>query len=164
MKRFTEPFIYIFSDDEWFNKILIGGFCLILIPLGIGLIMINGYLLSFSKDKNNKEKQLPFWRNYKSLFTHGLRTGIISYFFMIAAVIFALTSGHSFSIVEIVAYTSLFLTFNSLLIVKTLNMFGVLCSVFILVVTISLGWMFIVVGWPLLIFLAMLVQVYLFSK
>lgn len=164
MKQLTDAFAFIFSDNEWFNKILVGGFYFLLIPVGIGMIMINGYLLTFSTAVRNNESNLPYWRKYHTIFFAGLRTGIISYIFLIVCMIILIASDYPLSIPKMIALISIFLTLNAVLITKSINALGLLVSLIFLIASISLGWMFIVVGWTLLIFLALLVQVFLFSK
>ncbi|MEI7907777.1 MAG: hypothetical protein WCI84_10530, partial [Bacteroidota bacterium] len=56
------------------------------------------------------------------------------------------------------------LTANTLFITKSVDLFSLVVSCLLLLTALSVGWMWIVVGWPLLIFLALLVQVYLFTN
>ncbi|MDP1677112.1 MAG: hypothetical protein Q8L88_09610 [Bacteroidota bacterium] len=164
MKRLSNAFSVIFSDNEWFNKILIGGFYFLLIPVGIGIIMINGFLSALIMRSMVGEKGMPYWRNYKSIFHDGLRKSSLS--LSLIAVVYALVLGFQLpiSVPGFIIAVSLFLTINTISIVKKFDTVSFLLSLPLLFVAISIGWMWIVVGWPLLIFLAVIVQTHLFSK
>jgi hypothetical protein len=164
MKKLSTALTLIFSDNEWFNKILIGGFYFLLIPFGIGIVMINGFLSALIMRRMVGEKGMPYWRNYKSLFNEGIKKSSLSIVLII--IVYALILGlHiKISIPEFIIALALFLTINTIFVVKKFNGISFLLSFPLLLVAISIGWMWIVVGWPLLIFLAVIVQTHLFAK
>lgn len=163
MKKISSAFSYIFSDTEWFNKVLIGGFYFLLLPLGIGAVMLNGYLSEFILGVHKGDRSMPYWRNFKAVFKAGLTrssvllAGITSFY---CAVYFSIP----FTIPVSIFIVSALLTLNALVLTRSFDLVIVTVSAGMLVIAISIGWMWIVVGWPLLIFLAMLVQVHLLGK
>jgi hypothetical protein len=173
-KLLKESFSHIIEHSEWFNKVLIGGVYVILIPFGIGIIMLNGFLLQTSESILHGEKGLPQWRNFKLLFKTGIRStlgsvliGIIVYFF-----------SRSLTLIETIFLIALGVSLNSLMIVmKSNNKFPIhrweissqyffmfLVSYLFVLASICFGWMFIIAGWPLVIFLTILIQVILLTK
>lgn len=164
IKRLTDAFSYIFSDNEWFNKVLIGGFYFLLIPFGIGLIMMNGYLLEFMIRQRSDEKDLPKWRDFATVFIIGLRRSWISLGVIVYIYYTVFVTDYTFTIPQAISTLLFFLTLNSMIVANKVDTFSFLASLLIVFIAISVGWMWIVVGWPLLIFLALLVQVYLFAN
>ncbi len=164
MKRLTNAFSYVFSDNEWFNKVLVGGFYLLLIPFGIGIVMINGYLSEFLIRQITGEKEMPYWRSYKNIFNKGVRKSWLSLVIIAAVYSLALFSSIEFTIPIAILSMTVLLTANTLFITKSVDLFSLVVSCLLLLTALSVGWMWIVVGWPLLIFLALLVQVYLFTN
>ncbi len=164
MKKLSNTFSIIFSDNEWFNKILIGGFYFLLIPFGIGIVMINGFLSALIMRRTVGEHGMPYWRNYKSIFHDGVRISRLSLLLII--IVYALVLGLQIkiSILAFIIATSLFLTINTIYVVKKFDAVSFLLTFPLLFIAISIGWMWIVVGWPLLIFLAVLVQTHLFAN
>jgi hypothetical protein len=162
MKKLTHAFSYIFSDNEWFNKVLIGGFYIVLIPIGIGAVMLNGFLSEFILRQNNGDRSMPYWRNVRSLFTAGIKKSSL-FLAGLAVVYTGIFFSYQFTIpVSIIVLASL-LTINAIFLTRSFNIVAVLISMGMLIAAISVGWMWIVVGWPLLIFLAMLVQIHLLT-
>lgn len=164
MKRLSAAFSYIFSDIEWFNKVLIGGFYFILIPFGIGIIMLNGFLHDLTVKLKNGESGMPLWRNYKTIFNDGLKKSWIPLFIIAAEYGIFVNLDVTVTISSAILLIALFLTINTIVITKTFDLSSLVISLILLITAISIGWMWIVVGWTLLIFLAMLVQTYLFVK
>jgi hypothetical protein len=164
MKKLANALSIIFSDNEWFNKILIGGFYFLLIPIGIGIVMINGFLSALLMRRMVGEEGMPYWRNYKSIFHEGIKKSRLSLLLIIVVYVLILGLQIKISIPVFIIAVSLFLTINTLSVVKKFDSISFLLSFPLLLVAISIGWMWIVVGWPLLIFLAVLVQTYLFAR
>jgi hypothetical protein len=164
MKKLTNAFTTIFSDNEWFNKILIGGFYFLLIPFGIGIIMINGFLSALILRHMVGEKGMPYWRNYKSIFRYGFRKSRLSLLLIITVYVLVISLQIKISIPAFIIAVSLFLTINTISVVKKFDTLSFVVSFSLLFVAISIGWMWIVVGWPLLIFLAVIVQTLLFAR
>lgn len=160
MKKITQAFSYIFSDNEWFNKVLIGGFYFLLLPIGIGAVMLNGYLSEFILRLQNGDRSMPYWRNVRQLFRAGIKRSAVL-LAGLGTVCTGIYLGFPFTIpVSIILLTTV-LTVNALYLTRSFSLVIVLVSGGMLVVAISVGWMWIVVGWPLLIFLTMLVQVHM---
>lgn len=164
IKNISKAFSVIFSDNEWFNKILIGGFYFVLIPLGIGIIMINGFLFALVMRAKVGEQGMPYWRNYKSIFQDGLKKSKLPLLLIVIVYILILALHLTISVPGFIMALTLFLTINTISVVKRFDIVSFLLSVLLIIVAISIGWMWIIVGWPLLIFLAVLVQTHLFAK
>ncbi len=183
MKLMTDAFTFTFSDNDWFNKVLIGGCYIVLSPLFIGIVMIMGFQVELSKKIRLSEEGMPMWRNGKSIFASGIRSfsvsvcygliilGILALChvpFMSLTTVIVLGAAHFLLNPMIVnAYSrsnSIIMTLNPLYLfsitgkefVKWLAVMGL--STALLVFAGLFGWMWIVVGWPLLIFLAMIIQ------
>lgn len=164
MKKVSSAFSYIFSDNEWFNKVLVGGFYFLMIPFGIGIIMLNGFISQFVAGVQHGEKAMPYWRNFKLLFQKGIRQSLFS-LLAIATMYMVIPLGQiTVSTTSAILLLAIFLTINTVQITRSLGVFSLLISFTLLVIAISIGWMWIVVGWPLLIFLAILVQAFLFAN
>jgi len=164
MEKLSNAFSVIFSDNEWFNKILIGGFYFLLIPFGIGIVMINGFFFFFFMRCMVGEEGMPYWRNYKSIFHDGLHKSRLSLLLIVVVYILVFGLHLKISIPGFILAISLFLTINTISVVKRIDGLSFLLSFPLLIVATSIGWMWIVVGWPLLIFLAVIVQTYLFAN
>jgi hypothetical protein len=161
MKKLSAAFTYIFSDNEWFNKVLVGGFLLLLTPIGIGMIMINGFLDEYVSGLRRGEKAMPYWRNYRSIVHNGMRKSLLPIMILIAAYGALVYGLITVTVPSAIALFVIFLTINTVQITRSFDAVSVIVSVLLLLVAVSIGWMWIVVGWPLLIFLAVLVQAHL---
>jgi hypothetical protein len=189
MKKISAAFAFIFSDDDWFNKVLVGGFYLLLSPLLVGLLMIMGFQIEMSRRILKKEHNMPMWRNSAVIFKNGGRLLMVSFLYAaVILLILTLFGIHLFSYTALAVLTICHLLLNPLLIRlysksgslrKCLNPLTVVKQirhdtagyVFRSTVTAAMmglavlfGWMFIVVGWPLLIFLSMVVQTAVFAE
>lgn len=162
MKKITAAFSYIFSDNEWFNKVLVGGFYFLLIPFGIGMVMLNGFLDEFAQGLKRGEKTMPYWRNYRTMIVDGMKKSLFSLMAMATIDISLLFGQITFTVPSGILLLVIFLTINTVQITRTFGLFSLIVSMLLLLIAVSIGWMWIVVGWPLLIFLAMLVQVHMF--
>lgn len=163
-QRLSAAFASIFSDREWFNKVLVGGFYFLLIPFGIGIVMLNGFLEEFVSGLRKGEKEMPQWRNSGVIFKKGVRRSAFA--LLVLGTVYALAFIGSVKVtpVSAILLLALFLTFNTFQIVRSFQPASILISVLLLSTAIAIGWMWIVVGWPLLIFLMMLVQAHLFTS
>ncbi|MDD8017874.1 MAG: DUF4013 domain-containing protein [Bacteroidota bacterium] len=189
MKKLSDAFAFIFSDDDWFNKVLVGGLYLLLAPFLFGYIMILGFQVELMKRISNHETGMPMWRNFRSVFNSGTKAGIVSFFYLGCIVLFLLVlqipllSKTSFAVLLIAHFlwnplllvhlsrTESFRScFNPIAIsspvVSRLPEYisAVIFSTLLISSAALFGWMWIVVGWTLLIFLAMLVQTHLFTQ
>jgi len=163
MKKLSAAFSYIFSDKEWFNKVLVGGFFFLLIPFGIGIVMLNGFMDEFVTGLQRGDKAMPYWRNYQTVLQKGLKKSLFS-MMALATIYIALLLGQiAFTPSSAIQMLVIFLTINTVQITRSFDLISLVLSLPLLLIAVSIGWMWIVVGWPLLIFLAMLVQAYLFA-
>lgn len=183
MKKLTDAFALIFSNDDWFNKILIGGFYISIVVTVIPIIMINGFIVEFMKGVLQNSKELPYWRNSRSIFKTGWKVSLALIIYYAAATLLLVLSGtHVLSIRTAVLYFVLHTTLHpvillayahdqrfstcfNLTIIRNIvkNHWEALLPVLfvsaaLLFIAITLGWMWIVVGWPMLVFLALIVQ------
>ncbi len=73
MENLGRSFSYMFEDEDWFQKILIGAaFCLLSLVL-IGIPFVLGYLLQVARQSSHgKELPLPAWDNLGDKFVSGL--------------------------------------------------------------------------------------------
>ncbi|TFH65404.1 MAG: DUF4013 domain-containing protein [Candidatus Zixiibacteriota bacterium] len=73
MENLGRSFSYMFEDEEWLQKILIGAaFCLLSLVL-IGIPFVLGYLLQVARQSSQgKELPLPAWDNLGDKFVSGL--------------------------------------------------------------------------------------------
>jgi hypothetical protein len=73
MENLGRSFSYMFEDEDWFQKILIGAaFCLLSLVL-IGIPFVLGYLLQVARQSSQgKELPLPAWDNLGDKFVSGL--------------------------------------------------------------------------------------------
>jgi len=164
MKQLSSAFSYIFSDNEWFNKVLVGGFYFLLIPFGIGILMLNGYLEEFFTRIRNGEKGMPYWRFAKAILLKGLKRSYFALLVLVTFYVVVIGSNLVITIPVAILLLALFLTINCIQITRSFDLLSIVFSILLLIVAISIGWMWIIVGWPLLIFLAMLVQTHMFIQ
>jgi hypothetical protein len=73
MENLSRSFSYMFEDEDWFQKILIGAaFCLLSLVL-IGIPFVIGYLLQVARQSSHgKDLPLPAWDNLGDKFVAGL--------------------------------------------------------------------------------------------
>ncbi len=73
MENLGRSFSYMFEDEDWFQKVLIGAaFCLLSMVL-IGIPFLIGYLLQVARQSSQgKELPLPAWDNLGEKFILGL--------------------------------------------------------------------------------------------
>lgn len=189
MKLMTEAFTFTFSDDDWFNKVLVGGFYIVLSPLVIGIIMIMGFQVELSKRVRASEEGMPMWRNSKSIFKSGMRSFTVSVCYVAVIVgILALLGIPLFSVITGIVLSVAHFLLNPIIVnaysrsnsvITTLNplyLFSVtekkilkwlsviIFSSMLMLFAGLFGWMWIVVGWPLLIFLAMIIQTEMIAR
>lgn len=156
--RMTDAFGSIFSDNEWFNKVLVGGFFFLLVPAGIGIVMLNGFITLFLHRRKKNEAGMPYWRNYRLIFTAGKVASIPAVIVLILAYLLWFVNGHLATLSTTIVALILLLSVNTIILTRTVHFPSLLVSLLLLTVALCLGWMWIVVGWPLLVFLALLVQ------
>ena len=188
MKKIVSAFSFVFADDEWFNKMLIGGIYLLLTPLGIGLVMILGYQGQVADSIRHNKSGLPMWRNSSLIFQNGIRLLCVSVVYAAILVgcvslagvellsipmLGALIVGHilinPLIILSFTSNQSLKKSLNPLSLIAEIRHLGtgyivvVFATSLLLLASLLFGWMFIVVGWPLVIFLILIVQTSAFA-
>jgi len=189
MKNISKAFASVFCDDEWFNKVLVGGLYVILIPFLIGLIMVMGFQIEFARRLLHHESGMPLWRNGKRIFRNGIRSFSVSLFYaIITLLILILLHIPLFSLTTLAVITSVHFFMNPVIIdlfsrtdsivrcINPLALFGsmfrnfasygvtVVVTTLMIVTAVMLGWMWIIVGWTLLVFLTLLVQTSMFAR
>jgi hypothetical protein len=183
MKNLRETFSSIFSDDEWFNKVLVGGFYILFVLCGIGIVMINGYIVEFMKSLLAGNRNLPYWREFSKVVKTGWKVSAALVLYYGAATLMLYFAGVPvISVTVAVVYFILHTTlhplvllayaqsprfgtcFNPVKIFRPIQQAGkqisaaLFLSAIFLCVSITLGWMAIIVGWTLLVFLSLLIQ------
>jgi|GEM_PF-3101733 len=183
MKNLIEAVALIFSNDDWFNKVLVGGFYTCCVLLVFPIIMINGFMVEYMRTVIHGSHVLPYWRNATSIIKTGWKVSLALILYYAAATLLLHLAGYDVisiqtAILYFILHTTLhpivllayvkkerFLTcLNILLLLRIvlLNWKELLPVLFIsaalLLAAILLGWMWIIVGWPLLVFLTLLIQ------
>ncbi|MEW6062503.1 MAG: DUF4013 domain-containing protein [Bacteroidota bacterium] len=183
MKNLIEAVALIFSNDDWFNKVLVGGFYTCCVLLLFPIVMINGFMVEYIRTVMNGSHVLPYWRNSKSIFKTGWKVSLaLVLYYATATLLLHLAGCEVISVQTAILYFILHTTLHPIVLLayakeerfltcfnisRLLNILSVnwkellpaLCiSSIVLLATILLGWMWIVVGWPLLVFLALLIQ------
>ncbi|MCP4633019.1 MAG: DUF4013 domain-containing protein [candidate division Zixibacteria bacterium] len=88
MDNLGRAFTFMFEDDDWLKKTILGG---ILILTVIGIPFVIGYLLELAKQSyENREIPLPEWDNMGDKFVQGLVFLIILIIYSIPLVFFML--------------------------------------------------------------------------
>jgi hypothetical protein len=183
MKKLAEAVALIFSNDDWFNKVLVGGLYVSLALTLLPIIMINGFIVEYMKVVMRGSYELPYWRNSKTIFKTGWKVSLALILYYVSATLLMNLAGSAIISIEtailfFILHTTLHPVvllayahhqqfsscFNiiSLLHIVTQHwkqlLPALLISAVVLFATITLGWMWIVVGWPMLVFLALLIQ------
>lgn len=189
MNTIAEAFAYIFSEDEWFNKVLVGGLYLVVYPLIIGAVMVMGFQIELTRRISRGEKGMPKWRNVKNLFSLGLRVFPVSLWYAAIVVLLLFLLGFPLVSVPSAIMLALFHFLVNPVIIRcfaetnsavtcmnpltVLRFIGNHAAEYLRLVTITtglilialcFGWMWIVVGWTLLIFMMLIVQTASFAK
>ena len=188
MKRLSRSFEYIFAEDDWFNSVLIGGVYIVLTPLVIGVIMVMGFQVELTRGVMRGEKRMPLWRNPAVLYRSGIGSFAVSLCYAAVIVLLllflqvplislttvtVLVSLHFFLnplVIERYAATqSFWMTMDPIVLARSAMarfasyLGGVLLTSSLILAAVMFGWMWIVVGWPILIFLMLIVQTMYFT-
>lgn len=189
MKKISRAFDHIFTEDDWFNKVLVGGFYLVIAPLLIGLIMIMGFQIELTRKVIRDEPGMPLWRNAAILFKNGSRVLTVSLWYagIVVGVMLVLqiplisaTSASMLMIAHILlnpvivnrfaATDSMISCANPLMIISFIKnhplgyISTIIMTTLFILLAVLFGWMWIIVGWPMLIFLMMIVQTVTFAQ
>ncbi len=87
-------FTYMFDDEDWIKKILIGGVATLLGIVIVPLFLVTGYMLQTLKNvRDQQPRPLPEWDDYGTLLTKGLMLFLISLVYMLPILLLACVSG-----------------------------------------------------------------------
>lgn len=182
--RLYPAFVFMFKDDFWFSKVFLGGLAVVLCSVFIGLFLLLGYLSELMNGILHDNETPPEWRHSGRFFVHGIRlTVILTAYSLPFIVIYFLFNATFilnviiilFLIIAPVVITQYALRFSirdcfdwraiSSFILRNPVLFFLKLSVSYgtLTLSLSLGWMILIIGWPFAIFWAMLVQAYMLS-
>ncbi len=182
--RLSNSLVFMFKDDFWFSKVFVGGLVFLLSAVLVGIFLLIGYLIELMNGFLHDNETLPEWRHSGRFFSHGIRlvfalavyavpfaalnvlyhsAWIIAgsiVVLLIASPVFAAQYAFRFLLRDCFDWKSI-LT----LVLRTPLFFlcGVLISYGTVALSISLGWMMLIIGWPFVVFWGMLVQSHMFA-
>jgi len=188
VKKISLAFEHIFSEDDWFNKVLVGGLYLLLAPLLVGMIMIMGFQIELTCKVIRHETGMPLWRNAAMLWKNGLNASIVSLWYaaivvgMIMMAQIPVVSATS-AVILVIAHLCLnpvivnryAVTRSMIACANPLTIFifikqrpleyllTIVTTTTLIGIAVLFGWMWIVVGWPMLIFFTLIVQTVSFA-
>ncbi len=182
--RLYPSFVFMFKDDFWFSKVFIGGLVFLLSGIVVGIFLLLGYLAELTNGLLNDNETSPEWRHSDRFIAHGIRlvlafsayalplvvlnifyhsawliTGSII-LFLFASPITATQYAFRFSLRDCFDWKAIhhIVFLNPVLFLR-----NILFSYGTMALSISLGWMILIIGWPFIIFWAMLVQAHMFA-
>jgi hypothetical protein len=104
---FVQPFTFIFQDERWVTKVLIGGLFYLACFLIIGIFFLMGYCARLARNViANVPNPLPEWDDLGAYFSEGLRLFCVALVYIIpiiliviaimipAGILTAITEGH----------------------------------------------------------------------
>lgn len=187
--RLRTAFSTVFAEEDWFNKVLVGGLYVTLFPAGIGLVMVMGFQGEMTRILRAGSTAYPLWRNVRQLFLTGAQAFAVSLWYALLSVALMLLLGVPFlSWTTLAMLLALHFLMNPLIvrcfadqgsIVTCMNPLlllrfvlrnpadypaSVVITTALILLAVLFGWMWIVVGWPLIIFLTLIVQTALFAQ
>ncbi|KAB2922781.1 MAG: DUF4013 domain-containing protein [Bacteroidetes bacterium] len=188
-ERLRTAFATVFAEEDWFNKVLVGGFYAALVPAGIGMVMVMGFQVEMTRILRAGGTAYPLWRNVRQLFLTGAQAFAVSLWYAFLAVVLMLLLGVPFlSWTTVAVLSALHFLMNPLIVrcfadhgsvVTCMNPLlllrfvlrnagnyasSVAVTTALILLAVLFGWMWIVVGWPLIIFLMLIVQTALFAR
>jgi Protein of unknown function (DUF4013) len=146
---------FMFKDEDWFWKVLLGALALLLVAAGIGYFFVIGYHVETVRRCRKHEPALPDWNPLSPLWRSGLRVGsaMLCYSALASACLAAVHLTGVFAIaMGIVVTHTIVLPFVILSFLQGES----LKSCFALHAVFCFGWMALIVGWPFFIFWGML--------
>lgn len=75
---FEKSFGFMFKDERWITKLLIGSLFALLSMVFIGMPFLNGYLIRIVRHRLDHKEGLPDWDNLGKLFTDGLKVWVLN--------------------------------------------------------------------------------------
>jgi hypothetical protein len=89
-----KAFTYVFEDERWITKVLIGGLFVLASIVLVGIPILAGYALRTMRNvMNGVEKPLPEWTNIGDLFKEGLYLAVIIIIWAIPVILIACIFG-----------------------------------------------------------------------
>ncbi|MDE3057969.1 MAG: DUF4013 domain-containing protein [Bacteroidota bacterium] len=182
--RLSNSLVFLFKDDFWFSKVFIGGLVLLLSGAVVGIFLVLGYLTELTNGILHDNEIPPEWRHGKRFFSHGIRLVLaLAAYAAPLTVVNVLSHSASLLTVSIVLFLvaapvieaqySIRFSLRDCFDWKSINRFivrdpalfarGIFISYGTIVLSISFGWMTLIIGWPFVIFWATLVQAHIFA-
>ncbi len=82
-------FTYMFDDEEWIKKFVIGGVALLLGILIVPILLVYGYAFQTLKNiRDNHPRPLPEWDDFGTLIIEGLKVAVIVLVYNIPTIFF----------------------------------------------------------------------------
>jgi hypothetical protein len=92
--EFGKAFGYVFEDEDWIKKVLIGGLFALLSFLLVGIPFVLGYVVETIRNIiEGQPRPLPEWDNLGEKFMSGLMLCIILIIYSIPSILFSCVSG-----------------------------------------------------------------------
>ena len=90
----AKAFSYVFEDEDWIVKILIGGVFVLLSPLLIGIPFLLGYMVeTVQKVMGDDPQPLPSWSDLGGKFVRGLALTVVGILYMLPVILLACLQG-----------------------------------------------------------------------
>lgn len=90
---FVRPFAFVFEDERWIHKVLVGGLFYIAAFVLIGLFFIAGYCARLTRNViAGMDRPLPEWDDLSTYFTDGVKLAVVGlgYTLPLMALVFAI--------------------------------------------------------------------------
>jgi hypothetical protein len=90
----SRAFSYVFEDEDWIVKVLIGGLFVLLTPVLIGIPFLLGYMVEIVQNVMRDEPHpLPRWSDPGNKFVKGLTLAAIGFIYMLPVILLACLQG-----------------------------------------------------------------------
>ena len=183
----ARSFSHAFKDSSWFFKVFVGGLFLILSIAAVGIPFVLGYEARHAASVSRQEDAvLPEWKRLSGFFRDGMKilAAMLTYLAVLVGIAVGIAGVRSsVMLVTIIALAAI--AMNPLLLIlynrsrtflgcfRLLTMIGPIVrhpAAFILGLTVSfvvglgalaLGWMSLILGWPFVIFWAIVVKAHI---
>ena len=91
MRDFGKAFSFAFKDPQWFGKFALAALWMLLALVGIGIVMIAGYLMQLTQRViKGEQPELPRWDNLGEKFVLGLKYCIVYIVYLLPVLILML--------------------------------------------------------------------------
>jgi hypothetical protein len=175
-----ESFVFMFKDSDWFAKVFVGALAITLAWTGIGALLLFGYLIHAIRGQTEGRDVLPEWSDWRRMLRDGtafLITTLLLLSPFIAGVVLA--GSWLVRIIAIVAVALLIpaaalntarrehfaaLFRRSTVILMARNIHRTAAAACVVAASCCLGWLSLVIGWPIVIFWSFLVSTSMIAK